>query len=237
MGTRSNLQGEEDRERSRPAAKANWAAVFYTYCKASAGCPQGYLKYQRSISDYILKQEFINLFHVNFERDKLVKGRNGKPAWPGDGDIYFNITNTGGLVACVLSDVEVGIDAEKPHTIRMPVVRRCCTPEETAYILGEGDLAGIRMLESLISQETVLSRFFQIWTLKESYVKMTGEGLRFPLRQAAFSIQDAPGEGRRIHCSQPGFFQQRQMGDYWISLCARQGLEVSWKELPHPSNI
>ncbi len=74
-------------------------------------------------------------------------------------------------------------------------------------------------------------RFVRIWTLKESYIKMTGDGMSFPLQQAEFSIEENKGK-RNIKCSQSGFFAQKKIKNYWISICTSQPAQPIWQEFP-----
>lgn len=196
----------------------HWAVVSYASCFLQAGSPGDYLSYQRAVADQMLGRVFREKLGIVYGRDKIKKGTYGKPYWAGEGDVFFNISNTKGMVACVVSDVEVGIDTEKIKEARISVLRRCCAPEEISYILKESR-------DALIQE-----RFFQIWTLKESYIKMIGEGLHFPLKQAVFSIGEEGAPYPKVSCSQPGMFCQRKVGGYWISLCAQKEVEVTWQE-------
>lgn len=100
--------------------------------------------------------------------EDFVRGPHGKPYLP-EGTLFFNLTHCPGLAACAVGTAECGIDAE-PFTRRVStaVERRICAPEELDFSRGQP------------------FHFFCLWTLKESFVKATGAGLSYPLRDAAF---------------------------------------------------
>lgn len=217
----------------------NTIAVYYMLCPRKSESPGAYLQYQRKIADKILNYGFKKQFNLEFSRDKVITGKNGKPYWNGDGDVRFNVSNTDGLVVCgisgggVSSRYEIGVDAEKPRSIRMPLLCRCCSPEETRYILEGEELSSDKETQKELCGLQARDRFSQIWTLKESYIKMTGEGMSFPLKEAAFSIQKEINGRFHISCKQPGSFVQRKIEGYWIAVCFDSGEEndIVWQEL------
>ncbi len=199
--------------------------IYYTFCPIKAESPKAYKIYQRELADQLLTYGFQMRFGVTFDRRRVTPAAHGKPIWEGPEQICFNISNTAGLVACAVSDLDTGVDAERIRPVGLPVMKRCCQAQEIDYIMRREDGDFVEA-GSEIDQE----RFFQLWTLKESYIKMTGEGMRFPIRDASFSIQDF-GEGQKITCSRQGFFIQRKIGEYWISACMQEETQVIWREL------
>lgn len=194
----------------------NEVTVYYAFCPRHGEKPGEYLKHQRILADKILNYGFKNCFGMEFDRRKVEKGIHGKPFWKPKKGICFNVSNTEGLVVCAVARCEVGVDGEKVKKVRIPVVRRCCSLKEQRYILGKGQ-------EEM--DEAAYSRFFQIWTLKESYIKMTGAGMSFPVEQIEFDVMEKDCFG-----NQNGYFVQRQTGDYWISLCTEEEAEIVWQE-------
>ena len=70
----------------------------------------------------------------------------------------FSLSHTSGMIVCAISDEPVGIDAELLRPAPMRVARRF-TDAEREYISGSDE------------------RFFRVWTRKEAFGKMTGDGL------------------------------------------------------------
>ena len=92
----------------------------------------------------------------------------GKPVLPGYSDCHVNLSHSGNLVLCVVDQHSVGVDVEKIREIDPGVAESCFTVNER------------RFLQSKPSE--FLARFYQLWTLKESYLKALGTGLsRDPL--------------------------------------------------------
>jgi 4'-phosphopantetheinyl transferase len=109
----------------------------------------------------------------------------------GDPPLLFSLSHTHGIVACAVSrGLEVGIDVESIDRIvdATGVARRFFAPAEIAMLDACGD-------------ETRPTRFVELWTLKEAYVKALGRGLIVPLDQFRFSFDNAG----RIHFeAEPG---------------------------------
>jgi 4'-phosphopantetheinyl transferase len=92
--------------------------------------------------------------------------------------LYFNLTHTRGLVACVVARVpEVGIDAE--DTTRglhdQAIAERYFSPAEASRLRG-------------LSEEERRTLFFTSWTLRESYLKARGTGLALGLSLLSFDL-------------------------------------------------
>jgi 4'-phosphopantetheinyl transferase len=93
--------------------------------------------------------------------------------------LKFNLSNARTLVACaVASRCEVGVDVEEldRHSDSMTVARRVFTPME------------LRDLYEIRSRGERRRRFFELWTLKESYIKARGLGMSLPLDEFSFDL-------------------------------------------------
>lgn len=91
---------------------------------------------------------------------------NGKPYLADTDNIYFNISHAGDWVVCVLGETAVGIDVERIQQMGMDFVEMTYTDAESAAI-------------KQIEDETQRDRAaVQLWTIKESYVKAIGLGLK-----------------------------------------------------------
>ena len=112
-------------------------------------------------------------------RWRFVTGPFGKPelAEPLPGTrLRFNLSHTRGLAACALALHDVGVDVERSdRTVDLSLADHYFAPEEQ------------RLLKAAPSGER-RRLFFQLWTLKEAFIKATGEGLSRPLDSFAFSL-------------------------------------------------
>lgn len=111
---------------------------------------------------------------------KFEIARHGRPAIVGDNPLglQFNLSKTSGLVVCAITrDAVIGVDVENT-TRRAPldVAETFFAPAEVA------DLRGLPAHQQP-------ARFFELWTLKESYIKARGLGLTIPLEQFAFRLE------------------------------------------------
>lgn len=148
--------------------------------------------------------------------------RYGKPYLKDEQQLFFNITHCHDIAACVVGDIPLGIDAEYVRTVSKALMAR---------ILSENEKRDFENLEEDIKR----TRFIEYWTLKESYLKAKGIGIRISPAEVEFSFEKT---GKPI-CVDPEFFCQQ----YWleekcvISVCGAgdsQSIElkqVDYKEL------
>jgi len=109
-------------------------------------------------------------------------GPNGKPLIAGDYGglpLAFNLSHTHGLVACAIAaHADVGVDVDSvTRAVDESVSRRFFAATEQAEI-GRASTPRERA-----------ERFFELWTLKEAYIKAIGLGLSHPLSTIVFEVR------------------------------------------------
>ncbi|OBA11509.1 phosphopantetheine-protein transferase [Acinetobacter calcoaceticus] len=105
---------------------------------------------------------------------------NGKPFIQGNKAVYFNLSHSADvIVLAVTEEGEIGVDVER--------VDREFDWMRVDSVLAPSEIEWIQENER-IDPSTVYQRFFQIWTLKESYIKCTGEGMSRHLKKLNFHV-------------------------------------------------
>ncbi len=105
------------------------------------------------------------------ENKALAFSETGKPSLK-NSPWHFNISHSDGLVCCAFSKSEVGLDIEKPKPFSTGVLNRVLCESEKA------------VLEKAENREEAFIRF---WTLKEAYLKHSGDGISKGLLTLDFS--------------------------------------------------
>ncbi len=138
----------------------------------------------------------------------------GKPVLKGV-ECAFNISHSGDYVVLAYHRMKepVGVDIQKVCTMRAGMERRILhEKEKESVVQGERD----RYLNRL-------------WAVKESFVKMTGEGLLRDFRTIYVDcvngtvISDDGEKAQFIVCE--------WKDEYYLSICAKNGKELSIKEI------
>lgn len=117
---------------------------------------------------------------------------NRKPYLPDFPEIHFNLSHSGTMVMAVCSDREVGCDIERLGKADMRVARR---------FFHEDEWKQLEVLETAGSEQERDDLFFRLWTLKESVLKVTGEGIRLPMN--AFCVIPGIPVQMRMEQKQP----------------------------------
>lgn len=91
-------------------------------------------------------------------------------------NIYFNLSHSGKMVACAISDREVGIDIEyNDPEIDLNIAKHYFYNSE---------------YENIIKSKKPSDEFYNYWVLKESYMKYTGLGFYLELDSFEIIIDD-----------------------------------------------
>lgn len=132
--------------------------------------------------------------------------------------LHFNLSHTDGLIACAVSQGrELGVDVED-------MARNSQTVEIADRFFATQECHDLRALP--VAQQH--ARFFDYWTLKESYIKARGMGLSLPLEQFSFHINDAASIGisfgpKITDRPERWHFWQWQVGpQHKLALCVEQ---------------
>lgn len=159
----------------------------------------------------VLVRKIMNLkYDIPCEEVNFSKGINGKPRLSESrGHIEFNYSHSGEWVVCAVSATSVGIDVEKIKDIDFSIAERFFAKSEY------DDL-------KRIADEKKLEYFYDLWTLKESYVKWDGRGLIIPLHEFAFRVgENGCIEFRTEMYEENCYFKQYIIeNDYKVSVCA-----------------
>ena len=89
----------------------------------------------------------------------------GKPYLKNTKEWFFNLSHSGTKVMCVLARNPVGCDIERKEKPPLELATEIFSKQEQERLMS-------------LEKEAQRQYFYTIWTGKESYLKMTGEGLR-----------------------------------------------------------
>ena len=132
---------------------------------------------------------------------------------------HISISHTEGYAACAIAREPVGIDVEREHTFSKAAAKRILSPQE-------------ELLRESANADELLSR---IWTVKESFLKMTGEGIPGEMRTleliaAGDGSSDVwtikrgtePEAGCAVLLSISGSGNSADFNDAYLSICTKR---------------
>lgn len=119
-------------------------------------------------------------------------------------DIHFNLSHSSKIVACAISDVEVGVDVEyNDPLIDLNIARHYFYNKE---------------YENIMKSDNPSDEFFNYWVLKESYMKYTGLGFNLDLD----SFEIVIGDEITLKNDKDNLkFNLFDIGDYKLATCSK----------------
>ena len=158
-----------------------------------------------SAGAYLLLDKMLNeedIANPAFKIDKY-----GKAYISNYENIYFNLSHSGKLVACAISDTEVGVDVEyNDPVIDLNIAKHYFYNSE---------------YENIMKSENPSDEFFKYWVLKESYMKYTGLGFNLPLDSFEIIIDR---EITLKNKKQPKF-SLFDLEDYKLATCSKNNVK------------
>lgn len=123
-------------------------------------------------ADLLIRHIIIHKTNLKNEDITFSTNAYGKPSLNFPDDLHFNLSHSGNWVVCAVDASPVGIDVEQIAPVDLDISKNYFSPDEHA---------------DLMSKDDKIAYFFDLWTLKESYIKIVGKGLSLPLN--SFSIR------------------------------------------------
>ena len=131
------------------------------------------------ISDILARFEICKRTGLSNWQLHISANRYGKPYLVNDPHIQYNLSHSGNYIALAIDSKAVGIDIEQIKPIDIKIAERFFSKDEILYITSH-----TRKMRTIA--------FYQIWTKKESYIKLEGKGLSIPL--TSFSVLSQSSE-------------------------------------------
>ena len=123
---------------------------------------------------YLLLKRMLD--EEGFSNPEFTFGKYGKACISNYENIYFNLSHCNKIVACGISDKNIGIDVEyNDPTIDLNIAKHYFFNEE---------------YENIKKSKNPTNEFFNYWVLKESYMKYTGLGFHLKLNSFTIQIKD-----------------------------------------------
>lgn len=149
-----------------------------------------------SLGAGILLDRGLSEFGLREKSVKILQGENGKPYLADYPDIRFNLSHSNRLVLAVFAEKEVGCDIELIDRQNLKLAKRFFCPSEYGHLLHQTD------------EEQQRQEFFRLWTLKESFLKVTGKGMKVPLNSFCFLFENEVRVRQQIDTAE---YQFREM--------------------------
>lgn len=122
----------------------------------------------------LLLRKALSLTHGIDHPLPIVKGEYGKPEIQNYPEIHFNLSHSGNYAVCAVGAHPVGVDIQKMGAPNLKLAKRFFAAEESKWLFS-------------LPAELQKQGFYDLWVIKESYMKYTGKGFGLPM--TAFTVK------------------------------------------------
>ncbi len=172
--------------------------------------PNSYFK-RKNIAVSVLGKILLNhAFRQQFpdtEMPELKLSESGKPFFETEKHFRFNISHTGNRAVVATAPFEVGVDVEFLRKCNLEIAARFFNPKEYGY------------LKSFPAGDRQNVAFTQLWTMKESCVKLVGTGISDTFDKFSVDV-----ESRTTSCFGKNYYFKNVKSEdgCYVSLCTME---------------
>ncbi len=166
------------------------------------------------LSDLLIRYVMCRYFGFSLQHLSYDYNPFGKPSIAHQKQWHFNVAHSGDWVVAAINSAPIGIDIEQMTAVDLDIAMHYFSKWEQQQLFSL----------PLFMQP---SYFFELWTLKESFLKCEGSGLSTPL--SSFSIIKPSGNEIALyndkHQLLPYSFSQPNVdADYKMAICTPESL-------------
>ena len=130
----------------------------------------------RLFTHLLLKFTLATEYELDLKRMIMHHDNNAKPFFSDENAPHFSLSHSGRVGVCALHDNPIGVDVEKKKPITDALAKRIMSNDE---------------FSTYLTSTEKIEYFFKIWTLKESYLKLSGQGITRNLSDISFKLNTA----------------------------------------------
>jgi len=163
----------------------------------------------RTLSSEILVRSVVQeKTHLKNEQLIFTVSKYGKPLLENIEDLYFNSAHSGEWAVCAVDCEPIGVDIERIRGVDFSIAEFRFSKEEYKDLMEKDENERLLYL-------------YDLWTLKESYIKAVGKGLSIPLD--SFTIRKDAGDITLENSNDCNIYYFKQYNidvNYKLSVCA-----------------
>jgi len=165
------------------------------------------------LGEILLRYQLKEYYGIN-EYQTAVTAK-GKPFMVYPDNIKYNISHSGSWVICAISKMDIGIDVECVSGQQSLDDMEQISPY---FMIGE-ELRAIKHFQ----KEERLERYFYFWTMREAFVKCTGEGIDM-LKKNQYSLS---GNYETVYRNERYIFKELPFQkNYKLAICMKGEVDV-----------
>ncbi|RKI78402.1 4'-phosphopantetheinyl transferase superfamily protein [bacterium 0.1xD8-71] len=177
----------------------------------------------RSLGAGILLDHALSVYGLRERSTEYEIGKWGKPVLKYHPEIHFSLSHSGNYAICSIGDKPVGNDIEYVKQGRLKVADRFFAREEQDW------------LYAVDKEQEQTQRMFRIWTMKESFLKVTGRGMSLPLSDFTIHVDEESERIRVRHKVDAKYYYMKEyeeIEDYCVAVCCQENQDIAYDMIP-----